>query len=141
MAEYTANALQTVNAGGVILFTETAINGNASIIHREGSGLVTLRAVSCCQRRARFRITFGANMGLPAGGTAGPITAAIAISGEPDSNTSMEVTPAAVSEYFNVSRTTTIDVPAECCTNISVENTSTVPVDFKEVSLIVDRIA
>lgn len=141
MAEYTANALQTVNAGEPILFTEVAVRGNASIMHREGSGIVTLRAVGCCQRRARFRITFGANMALPAGGTAGPISAAIAISGEADSNSTMEVTPAAVSQFFNVSRVMTVDVPAGCCTNISVENTSDVDVDFRNASLIVERVA
>jgi hypothetical protein len=44
--EVTANALQTVNAGQNVLFTETAVKGNCSIVHREGSGLVTLRGLT-----------------------------------------------------------------------------------------------
>ena len=44
--EITANAAQTVAVNQAVLFTETAVPGNASMIHREGSGLVGLRIVS-----------------------------------------------------------------------------------------------
>ena len=46
MAEYIANALQTVAMNQDVLFTDTAIcSKNNSIVHRKGSGLVTLRSV------------------------------------------------------------------------------------------------
>lgn len=46
--ELTSNAAQTVSAGQDVLFTETAVPGNTSITHREGSGLVTLRGLTNC---------------------------------------------------------------------------------------------
>lgn len=61
--EITANALQTVEANQNVLFTDTAVCGSCSIIHRDGSGLVTLRALPNNQCRARFRVTFGGNIG------------------------------------------------------------------------------
>ena len=44
--EITANALQTVAAGSNVVFTNTAVKGNQCILHREGSGLVTLRGIT-----------------------------------------------------------------------------------------------
>jgi len=46
MMEITANAAQTVAVGQVVVFTETAVSGNCSMIHREGSGLVSLRGLT-----------------------------------------------------------------------------------------------
>ena len=59
MAEFTAVAQQTVEPNQVILFTDTPVRGNNSIMHRDGSGLVSLRGLTCCQPRARFRVSFG----------------------------------------------------------------------------------
>jgi len=44
--EITANAAQIVNVDQNVVFTETAVRGNGSIMHREGSGIVTLRALT-----------------------------------------------------------------------------------------------
>jgi hypothetical protein len=44
--ELTAVALQTVASNQNVLFTETAVRGNCSILHRQGSGLVTLRGIT-----------------------------------------------------------------------------------------------
>lgn len=143
MAEFTANALQVVEANQNVLFTDTIIPGNCSIIHREGSGLVTLRGLTPTQCRARFRVTFGGNIAVPTGETVGPISVAIAINGEPVSSANMIVTPAAVEEYFNVSRTIHIDVPKGCCSQISVRNTSPdgLPINVQNANLIVERVA
>lgn len=140
MAEYTANAIQTVAVNQDILFTDDPVRGNNSIMHREGSGLVTLRGITC-QCKARFRIFFGANIAVPEGGTAGAISASIAISGEAIPTSSMIVTPAAVDEYFNVSASLFIDVPAGCCTNISVKNTSDQAINIQNANIIVERVA
>ena len=140
MAEYTANALQSVLTNQNILFTETPVGGNNSITHREGSGLINLRGITC-QCRARFRITFGANIAVPTGGTAGPISMAISINGEAVPSTTMIVTPAAVAEFFNVGSSVFIDIPAGCCANISVKNTSTQTIDVQNANLIVERVA
>lgn len=140
MAEYTANAIQTVAVNQDILFTDDPVRGNNSIMHREGSGLVTLRGITC-QCKARFRIFFGANIAVPEGGTAGAISASIAIGGEAIPTSSMIVTPAAVDEYFNVSASLFIDVPAGCCTNISVKNTSDQAINVQNANIIVERVA
>ena len=141
MAEFTAVAQQTVEPNQVILFTDTAVRGNNSIMHRDGSGLVSLRGLTCCQPRARFRVSFGGNIAIPTTGTVGPISVAIAIDGEPVASTRMIVTPAAVEEFFNVSRDVNIDVPAGCCTQISVENTSTGDILVENANLMVERVA
>lgn len=140
MAEYTANALQSVLTNQNILFTETPVGGNNSITHREGSGLITLRGITC-QCRARFRITFGGNIAVPDGGTAEAISMAIAINGEAIPSTTMIVTPAAVADFFNIGASIFIDVPAGCCLSVSVKNTSTQTIDVQNANLIVERVA
>lgn len=141
MAEFTAVARQTVAPNQVILFTDTPVRGNNSIMHREGSGLVSLRGLTCCQARARFRVSFGANIAIPTDGTVGPISVAIAIDGEPVLSTNMIVTPADVEEFFNISRDVNIDVPAGCCVQVSVENTSVDDILVENANLIVERVA
>lgn len=138
--EITANALQTVALNQNVLFTDTVVCGNCSIVHRDGSGLVTLRGITN-QCRARFRVSFGANIALPAGGTVESISLAIAINGEPVAATTMISTPAAVEEFDNVFSAVFLDVPACCCYQISVENTSTQAIDVQNANLIVERVA
>ena len=138
--ELTANALQAVEANQNILFTDTAIAGSCSIIHRAGSGLVTLRGITN-QCRARFRVTFGGNVSLPAGGTLGPVSLAIAINGEPVATTTMISTPAALEEFNNVFSSIFLDVPAGCCSQVSVKNTTNQSIDVQNANLIVERVA
>ena len=138
--ELTANAIQTVPANGNVIFTDTVVCVNCSIMHREGSGLVTLRGLTN-QCRARFRVSFGGNIALPTGGTVGPISLAIAINGEPVATTTMISTPAAVEEFNNVFSAIFIDVPKGCCSQISVRNTSDQPVNIQNANLIVERVA
>lgn len=138
--ELTANALQTVALNQNVIFTDTVVCGNCSIVHRDGSGLVTLRGITK-QCRARFKVTFGGNIALPAGGTVEPISLAIAINGEPVATTTMIYTPATVEEFGNVFSAIYIDVPAGCCSQISVRNISTQAIDVQNANLIVERVA
>ena len=138
--EITANAIQTVAAGANVIFTDTVTSGNCSIIHREGSGLVTLRGLTN-QCRARFRVSFGGNIALPADGTVGSISLAIAVNGEPVATTTMISTPTAVEEFNNVFSAIFLDVPRGCCSQISVRNTSDQPIDVQNANLIVERVA
>ena len=140
MAEFTANAIQEVALNQNVLFTDEPVCGNCSIIHREGSGLVTLRGLTR-QCRARFKVSFSGNIAIPTGGTVGPISLAIAANGESINSTNMIVTPAAVGEYFNVAGGVFLDVPAGCCTQISIRNTSVGAVDVQNANLIVERVA
>lgn len=140
MAEYIANALQSVNTNQNVLFTDTVVCGNNSISHREGSGLITLRGITC-QCRARFKVTFGGNIAIPTGGTVEAISLAISINGEPIQSTTMIVTPSAVEEFNNVSSSIFIDIPSGCCSNIGVENTSSQTISVQNANLIVERVA
>ena len=139
--EITANAVQEVAAANNVIFTDTAVQGNSSMVHREGSGLVKLRGLTTCQQRARFKIFFSANIALPTGGTAGPISLAISVDGEPVATTTMTVTPAAVEEYFNVASSVYLNVPAGCCSTIGVKNISGVAIDVQNANLIAERVA
>lgn len=138
--EIIANALQTVQANQNVYFTDVVTSGNCSILHRNDSGLVTLKGVTN-QCRARYRVSFGANIAIPTGGTVEAIQIAIAIDGEAVPATTMIVTPAAVAEFFNVYSSVFIDVPRNCCVTVSVTNTSTQAIDVQNANLIVERVA
>ena len=138
--ELTANAIQTVASGANVLFTDTVVSGNCSIVHRDGSGLVTLRGLTN-QCRARFRVSFGGNIAIPTGGTVGPISLAIAVDGEPVATTTMISTPAAVEEYHNVFSAIFLDIPRGCCSQISVQNNSDEAIEIQNANLIIERVA
>ena len=138
MAEYVAVANQSVAINGNVVFTNTAVQGSNCIKHREGSGIITLRGITN-QCRARFFVEFSANIAVPTGGTAGAISLAIAISGEPVLSSQMISTPAAVEQFNNVSAGIYVDVPAGCCVNIAVENTSNQAIDVANANIIVTR--
>ena len=138
--EITANAVQTVATNNIVVFTNTAVNGNPSILHREGSGLVSLRGLTN-QCRARFRVTFGANVAIPTGGTVAPISLAIAINGEALPESTMISTPAAVEEYNNIGKSLFLDIAAGCCAQCSVENIGTTEINVANANLIIERVA
>ena len=138
--EIIANALQTVQANQNVYFTDTIVGGGSTFSHRDNSGLVTMRG-NTCQCRARYRVTFGGNIALPEGGTAGPISLAIAIDGEAVPSSTMTVTPTVVESFFNVFASVFIDVPKGCCMTVSIQNISTVPVDVMNANLIAERVA
>lgn len=139
--EITANAVQTVTENGNVVFTNTSVAGSSCIMHRQGSGLVTLRGLTNGQCRARFRVTFGGNVAIPTGGTVGSVTVAIAINGEPVQTSEMIVTPAAVNEYFNVYRSMFLDVPRGCCSQVSVENLTGDSILVQNANLTIERVA
>lgn len=138
--ELTANAVQTVKQNENVLFTDTVVKGNCSIVHREGSGLITLRGITT-QCRARYRVSFGGNIAIPTGGTVEPISIAIAINGEPVAATTMISTPGATDSYNNVFSAIFLDVPKGCCYQISIENTSSQSILIQNSNIIVERVA
>lgn len=138
--EITANALQTVLANQNVIFTDTVVCGSPSIMHRDDSGLITLRGLTN-QCRARFRVTFGANIAIPTGGTVESISLALSLDGESVGPTTMTVTPAAVENYFNVSSNIFIDVPKGCCLTVGVKNINTQSILVQNANLIIERVA
>lgn len=140
MAEFTSVVTQTVAAGQNLPLTETATKAPACIVHRAGSGLVTLQGLTN-QCKARFKVSFGGNIAIPAGGTVAPVSVALAVGGEALNSATAIVTPAAVENYFNVFVAAFIEVPRGCCLTVAVKNTSTQAVSIANSNLIVERVA
>lgn len=142
MAEFTYNPIQEVAAGQNVILNTTIGCNKGYVLHRNESGLVTLRTPSTgCNRFGRFQVTFNGNIAVPTGETVGPISLALAIDGEPVQTSNAIVTPTVVDAYFNVTSTAIIDVPAGCCILCAVENTSATPVNVQNANLTVSRIA
>lgn len=139
--EIIANALQTVEANQNVLFTDTVVGCSNSLLHRTGSGLVSLRGNTSTQCRARYRVFFSGNIGLPADGTVEAISIAIAINGETVGSSTMIFTPVAAEDLGNVASAVFIDVPKGCCFDVSVKNISTQAIDVQNANLIVERVA
>lgn len=140
MAEFTNVNIQTIAAGQNVPLTETAISSKPCIVHREGSGLVTLRGLTN-QCKAVFKISYGGNIAIPTGGTVGAITAALSINGEALASATATVTPAAVENYFNIYVSAQVCVPKGCCVTVGMRNTSTQAVNFANSNLTVERVA
>lgn len=139
MAEFTNISVQQVAANGNAVFNETPVSGSNCIVHRDGSGIVTLRGLTN-QCRARFLVIFNGNISIPAGGTVGPISIALAVEGEPLGSATATVTPAAVSDEFNVSAFAHVDVPRGCCATIAVKNINAQTIEVQNANLIVTRV-
>ena len=135
MAEYSANTVQTVNPGESITFTESPVPCTRGLVrHRDGTGTFLLNGYA-----PRYLIDFGANIAVPDGETVGPISVALSIDGSTMPASTMIVTPAAVEEYFNVSRATNVQVWRGCCETISVRNTSSIPILVQNANIIITR--
>ena len=133
MAEYVYNPVQRVEPNQNVLLQDAIPCNRGYVIHRNGSGILTLRGIvnggTCCF--ARYQVTFNGNIAAPSDGTVGPISVSLAIDGEPIQTSRAIVTPAAVAadpptseNFFNVTSTAIITVPRGCCYTIAVENTS-----------------
>ena len=126
MAEYISNPIQLVQPNQAVLLNDSIPCNKGYVIHRNESGIVTLRGIVNCPTNcfARYQVTFNGNIALPEGATVHPISIALSVSGEPILTSRAIVTPTAVDDYFNVTSTAIITVPKGCCFNVSVENTS-----------------
>lgn len=140
MAEFTNSAITLVPASGNVPLTETAVNGNACIQHREGAGIVTLRG-NTNQCRALYRVSYGGNIAIPDGGTVEAITAALSVEGEGLLSATATVTPAATENYFNIFVSAQVAVPRGCCVTVAMKNTSTQAVNFANSNFVAERIA
>ena len=148
MAEFSANAIQTVVQNGAVTFTDAPVPCERGFVrHRDDSGNFLLsgwtpnRCGCCCGRRreATYLVDFGANISIPEGGTVGEISLALAIDGTIIPSSQMVVTPAAVDEAFNVSRAINVQVWNGCCENVSVVNTSTQAIQVENANIIFTR--
>lgn len=143
MAEYIEIQEQTVEAGQNILLNDSIPCNKGYVIHRNGTGILTLRGIvnSPCARFARYQVTFNGNIAIPEGGAVEPISIALALDGEPIRSSLAISTPAAAEEYNNVTSTAFITVPSGCCFTIAVENTSGDAILVQNSNLTVERTA
>lgn len=149
MAEYSANAVQTVNPGETIVFTDSPEPCTRGFIrHRDGTGNFLLsgwlpRRFGCpCANRNRsasYMVDFGANIAVPTGGTADSISVALTIDGATIPSSTMIVTPTAVEEFFNVSRAIDVDVWNGCCETVAIRNISDQPILVQNANVLITR--
>lgn len=126
---------QTVAVGQSVPFAEEIGSKCGAERHRAGSAQLTL------VKPGRYLVSFAGNIAVPAtGGTVGEISLGIALNGEPLTGSIMRVTPAAISEYFNVATMHYIDVPCGCCVTITVQNTGASIVDVDNPNLTAVRV-
>lgn len=153
MAEYSANAAQTILPGASAIFTATPVPDTTGYIyHRDESGVFRLASparivgrcfTGCrCNRRmlkALYDVALHGNITIPTGGTAGEISIAIAIDGIADPSSLMIVTPAAAGDFFNVGADIAVAVPSICgCETVSVINTSDQPIVLQNANFKLD---
>ena len=147
MAEYSANAVQTVNPGESIIFTDAPVPCTRGLVrHRDETGSFLLRGdvtqCACCGCKnwfSNYLVDFGANIAIPEGGTIEAISVAITIDGATIPASDMIVTPAAVEQYFNVSRAVNAQIWSGCCETVTVRNTSSQPILVQNANVIFSR--
>ena len=126
MAEFSYNPVQAVALNQGAIFNTSIRCPKGYVLHDEETGVLTLRGAvnNPCGTFARYQVTANCNIAIPEGGTAGPIAVALTLRGEPKPTSRAIVTPAAVDEYFNVTSTMFVTVPAGCCVDVSFRNVS-----------------
>lgn len=148
MAEYSNNALQTVAINGTVAFGESPVPCRRGLIkHRQGSGSFLLRGYvpqspcGCCAQSADYQVIFSANISVPEGQAvpADGISLAIALDGAVIPASQMTVTPAAAEQFFNIAKAINAQVWRGCCQNLTIVNTSTIPVDIQKAIIEISR--
>lgn len=150
MAEYLANAQQTVALNAPVLFTASIPCNKGFVYHEDETGIFTLRGCTpnCF---ARYQVTFNGNISIPEGGAVTPIAVALSVQGEERPTSRAVFTPAAVDELGNVTSTAIITVPKGCCFSLAVryvdatvEDPATTPtpsINVQNANLVITRIA
>ena len=149
--ELTAVERQIIQPNGFAIFTAVPVPCTKGlVVPRLGSGLIQLSGLGvprmggcCCNRRVmgvNYDIDFGANIAVPEGETVGAISVAITLGGTAIPSGIMTVTPAAVEQFFNISRDITAQVVAGCCQAVAIQNLSTIPIAMIDATVNIDRV-
>ena len=150
MAEYIANAVQSVALNTPILFNASIPCNSGCVFHEDESGIFILKGkTNNCF--ARYQVTFNGNIAIPEDGEITPIALAIAVNGEPRLTSRAIFTPQAVDEYGNITSTALITVPKGCCFSMSVRYIDattddatiepTTIINVQNANLVINRIA
>lgn len=150
MAEYLANAPQSVALNGPVLFTASIPCNSGCVYHEDETGIFILKGkTNNCF--ARYQVTYNGNIAVPTGGDLTPIAIAITVNGEPRVTSKAIFTPQAVDEFGNVTSTAIVTVPKGCCFTASVryidattDDPATEPtpvITVQNSNLVINRIA
>lgn len=144
MAEYTNNALQTINPGETAIFTATTVPCQRGFVrHVDGEGTFSLSGWvpnnnGCCCHQAKsanYLVQFHANIAVPTGETVGQISVAITVDGATVPSSQMISTPAAVEEFNNVAASKEVPIWRGCCQTVAIRNTSTIPILMQNAAI------
>lgn len=149
--EFTAVSEQVVPANNNVLFTEDVITCRKGyVLHRKGSGLVTLEGLTN-QCKARYAVTYSGNIAVAdtaEGGVVGEIAVALSINGEPVLSSLRRYTAVAADQYGTVSATELIDVARGSEVTVAVKNVSegtaaaaASAIQTENFSIVIERIA
>lgn len=150
MAEWANAGVQTVNPGELVIFSDNPVKCNKGLVlNRSDSGAFLLRGmtngmpVKTCPcmpyPSVNYMVDFGANIAIPTGETVGPISVAFELESATMEGTEMIVNPAAVEEYFNVSRAANVPVWIGCCQSFGIRNTSSIPILVQNANMVITR--
>jgi hypothetical protein len=147
MAAYGANAEQTIQSNGFVVFSSAIIPCDLGLIqHVNETPLFSLngwRQNNCpCRSNVPtyYFMDFNANVALAEGATVVPISIVVSIDGIPYSLSEMDSTPAAAEEYNHVSIRVPIPILSRCCQNVAIQNTSTQPITMKNTYISFERL-
>ena len=149
MAEFLANAVQTVALNQPIVFTASIPCNKGYVYHEDETGNFILRGCTpnCF---ARYQVIYNGNVSIPTGGAVTPVALAISVNGDTRPTSRAIFVPAAVDTYGNLTSTAIITVPKGCCFNVSVryvsadDDPATVPtpvINVQNSNLTISRIA
>jgi hypothetical protein len=136
MIEIIGVSAQTIIANGAALFPTTALkSGCGAERHRDGSSQITLA------KPGIYEISFSGDIAVPSTGTAGAISMALAVDGEPIPGTKMTSTPGTLSSFNSISTDCLVRVCAPCCAVITAMNTSAQAITLQNANLVVTRVS
>lgn len=146
MAEFSANAYQTVAPGQNVILTSSFLAQfeRRYMLHRDDTpgvllrGFTPYREMGCCCLRddySEYFALFGANVNIPEGGTVGQIALALTVNGEVMPLSTMIATPAAAEDFTSVSTQLLIPIPRWCCQSVAVENIGDTEIGVQNANL------
>lgn len=116
MAKVVTTSDQNVALNGTIPFDYVSIPCNKGCVMPITTGVLSLRGGS---NSARYEVKLQANVAVPTGGAITPLALAITLNGVEIPDSVAIVTPAAVEDVWHINTSTTINVPCNCCVDVS----------------------
>lgn len=150
MAEYSANAVQTVQPNGFAILTATVVPCDLGLIqHSDDTPIFSLRGWrpnngnGCCRCKNNtpvlYKTSVNMNVALSEGATVEPIAVAVSVAGVAYPLSEMDSTPAAVQEFNHIGTDLSIPILNGCCQTVAIQNIGTQPIDIKNLVVDFDR--